>query len=376
MRDCLYLAWKYLLHHRLTTALLVASITLILFLPAALQSIVASAEQHFRFRAKSTPLVIGPRGSALDLVLQSVYFDKPSGETMRFEQLLRVKEQELASVIPLHTKFSARDNQLVGTTQDYLKMRRLRLSSGRTWKMLGECVVGARAAHRLRIQVGDKIPVSQSSAFVLGDAPLRLRVVGLLATTETPDDEVFFTDLETCWIAEGLGHGHTPSAKHGSLQGGQYTDITEENVGSFHFHGDRGRFPMTSMLVMPHDEKCETILLGQYFSPDETVQIIRPSVVIDSLLAKIVMIRSFLFAAIALVSIVTLAMMALVMALSIRLRRSELLTMRKLGCARHRIAAILGSQIALIFLSSLVIASALTLAAHQFGFKLFRFVLL
>ena len=33
MRECFYLAQQYLRHHRLTTAVLVASITLIIYLP-------------------------------------------------------------------------------------------------------------------------------------------------------------------------------------------------------------------------------------------------------------------------------------------------------------------------------------------------------
>ena len=77
MRDSFYLAWQYLRYHRMITAVLVGSITLIIYLPAALQTIVANADEHFRSRADSTPLVVGPRGSSLELVLGSVYFDKP-----------------------------------------------------------------------------------------------------------------------------------------------------------------------------------------------------------------------------------------------------------------------------------------------------------
>jgi putative ABC transport system permease protein len=66
MRDSLFLAWHYLRHHRITTIVLIVSIALILYLPAALQSIVFDAEKHFRARAESTPLVIGPRGSGLE----------------------------------------------------------------------------------------------------------------------------------------------------------------------------------------------------------------------------------------------------------------------------------------------------------------------
>ena len=118
MPDSFYLAWQYLCHHRWTTGILVASITLILFFPAALQSIIASAEQHFRSRADSTPLVIGPRGSSLELVLRSVYFDQPSDEVMRYQQLRRVQAQKMAKVIPLHTRFTARNRQIVGVIVD------------------------------------------------------------------------------------------------------------------------------------------------------------------------------------------------------------------------------------------------------------------
>lgn len=374
MPDSLYLAWQYLRHHRRTTGILVASITLILYLPAALQLIVASAEQHFRSRADSTPLVIGPRGSSLELVLQSVYFEKPSSEVMRFEQLRRVEKQKMATVIPLHTGFTARDAQVVGTTGEYFRARNLRLSTGRGWEMLGECVVGASVANRLGIQLGDKVPVSKSSAFLLSDAPLRLHVVGVLATRETPDDEAIFTDLETCWVVSGLGHGHAAGTKHGSSQATPYTDITKNNVSSFHFHGDRGQFPITSMLVIPEHEKAETILLGQYFSPEETVQIVRPRQVVDSLFAKIVMVRSYLLAAIAMVSLVSVVMIGLVFALSVRLRRSEMVTMWKMGCARHTIASILGCQIAVVFLASAVLAALMTLATNQLGPDLVRYL--
>ena len=83
MGGSLYLAWRYVRHQRATTAVLVASITLIAYLPAALEVIVRNAEQHFRARAVSTPLVVGARGSPLELVLASVYFDEPYEDVLR-----------------------------------------------------------------------------------------------------------------------------------------------------------------------------------------------------------------------------------------------------------------------------------------------------
>ena len=96
MRGSLYLAWQYVRHHRATTAVLIASITLIVYLPAALEVIIDNAEQHFRSRAKSTPLVVGARGSSLELVLASLYFDKPYDGVLRMEHLRRIEKRCLA----------------------------------------------------------------------------------------------------------------------------------------------------------------------------------------------------------------------------------------------------------------------------------------
>ena len=376
MRDSFYLAWQYLRHHRLITVVLIASITLIIFLPAALQVIVSNAETHFRGRADSTPLVVGPRGSALELVLGSVYFDKPCEDVMRLEQLRRIEDQALGQAIPIHCRFEARDCQIVGTTKDYLRLRDLRPALGKIWTMHGECVIGAGVADQLDVQVGDKIPVSTSTAFTLDNPPLRLHVAGVLAAAETPDDGAIFVDLDTTWIIEGLGHGHLSGAKHGSPEAKLYTDITKENVGSIHFHGDRDKFPITAVIVTPATDKAQTILLGQYFSPDETAQIVRPRAVMDSLLERVVMIRSYMIAIIAVISLVTLFMMTLVIVLSIRLRRAELLTMSKIGCSRFTIASILGSQIIIIVAASFAIAATLALLTDTYGPELIRLLIL
>lgn len=376
MRDNFFLAWQYLRHHRLTTAVLVASITLIIYLPAALQSIVKNAEHHFRSRADSTPLVVGPRGSALELVLGSVFFDKPYPDVLRWEQLSRIKTQELGLAIPLHARFLARDRQIVGTTKDYTRMRGLRVARGRLWNMAGECVIGARVADQLKLQLGDKIPVSKSTMFTLDAPPLRLRVVGVLDTSETPDDDAIFVDLDTAWIIEGLGHGHTRGAQHGSAEATLCTDITKENVGSFHFHGDRAKFPITAVIVNPNSDKSQTILLGQYFSPDETAQIVRPREVMDSLLERIVMIRSYMIVIIGMVSLVTLLTMALVIVLSIRLRRAELVTMSKIGCSRFTITSILGTQIAIIITAGTALATVMAILTNAYGAELVRLLVL
>ncbi len=376
MSGSLYLAWHYIRRHRTTTAILVASITLIAYLPAALEVIVDNAEQHFRSRAASTPLVVGARGSPLELVLASLYFDEPQDDVLRMEQLQRIEKQQLGQAIPLHTRFKARDRAVVGTTHNYAQLRNLQTAQGRMWDMLGECVVGSRVAEQLDIRVGSKIPVSAATAFILDNAPLRLNVVGILAANETADDEAIFVDLKTAWIIEGLGHGHASGAQHGSPEAAVYTDITKENVNSFHFHEDEATFPITAIIVVPQSEKADTLLMGQYLSPEATAQIVRPIDVMDNLLAKVLMVRSYLIAIIAVVSLVTLLTISLVIVLSIRLRQGEISTMSKMGCSRFTITSILGSQILIILAISIGSAAVLTLITDAYGRELVRLLIL
>ena len=76
------------------------------------------------------------------------------------------------------------------------------------------------------------------------------------------------------------------------------------------------------------------------------------------------------------IQVTVLLLIALVVALSIRLRRAEIVTMTKMGCSRLSIASILGSQIAIIATLSFGIALALTIATNQFGPELVRWLIL
>ena len=74
MRGSLYLAMRYLAHHWVKTSILVASITLIVFLPMGVRVLISQSADHLTARATATPLIVGSRGSPLELVLNSLYF--------------------------------------------------------------------------------------------------------------------------------------------------------------------------------------------------------------------------------------------------------------------------------------------------------------
>ena len=101
----------------------------------------------------------------------------------------------------------------------------------------------------------------------------------------------------------------------------------------------------------------------------------QPEEVIDSLLAKVVMVRSYMIALVAIVSMVTLLAIVLVVVLSIRLRRDEITTVSKIGCSRGTIASILGSQLLIILVISAVCTFVLTLLTDAYGRELVRWLI-
>jgi putative ABC transport system permease protein len=383
VKEALYLAWRYLAYHRIKTLILVTSITLIVFLPVGLNVLVGQSAAELTARAEATPLLVGAKGSPLELVLNSLYFESDAPELTSYGEVSRVAETGLAEPIPLYVRFRTRDRPIVGTTLAYFEFRKLRFAAGRAMAVLGECVVGARVAASLGIGPGDAMISSPESVFDLaGVYPLRMHVVGVLAPAHTPDDLAVFVDLKTAWIIEGLGHGHqdlaAPEAAAGILSREenritanasvlQYNEITEENIDSFHFHGDLSGNPITALIAVPHSRKSGVLLRGRYQADEEPSQIVRPIAVMNDLLDTILTIQSYVVAAILIVAVATLATAALVFLLSLRLRKREIETMVKIGGSRLSVAAVLVSEVVVVLVLGVALAGGLTLLTSRFG---------
>ncbi len=383
MKDVFYLAWRYLRYNRIKTAVLVASISLILFLPAAMQVLVREAARVLTARADATPLLVGARGSGVDLTLSALYFREPTLPPMLYREVERIDKTGIAAAIPLNLRYTAGGQRIVGTTPEYFDFRGLRIARGRGLALLGECVLGSRAAEALGAGPGDDVLSTPAGAFDVGGSfPLKMKVVGVLAPAGTPDDGAVFADVKTTWVIAGIAHGHTdvtaPRASSGVLSRDEknvvanasvlpYTEITPENIDSFHFHGDRDGFPVDAAIVAPPDRKSGIVLRGRYEEDPGNVQVLVPRAVVDELVDTMFSIRDAVFLVTVGLGIATLATVALVFALSIRLRRREIETMRKIGAPRARLVAVLATEVLLVLMASFAIAAALTAIVSRFG---------
>ncbi len=257
--------------------------------------------------------------------------------------------------------------------------------------MLGECVLGSEAARALAADVGNHVLSSAGSAFdVAGSFPLKMPVVGVLAPTGTADDDIVLVDLKTAWVIAGLAHGHEDvnSAEGDDRRVLQregknvvanasvlsYTEITAENIDSFHFHGDPDAFPIDAVLAVPPSFKAAVLLRGRYEEGDTAVQMVVPSEVVIGLIDTMFSVRDWVMLGSLAVGVGTAMTAALVFALSIRVRRREIETIRKIGGGRRRLATILGAEIVVVIVAAVVIAGVLTAVVSRFGELAVRFV--
>ncbi len=383
MSQTLYLAWRYLRFHPLKTGILVTSIALILFLPVGLRVLVEQSSQQLTARAAVTPLIIGAKGSLLELVLNTLYFRADFPEPMTFAEVERVEQTGMARAIPMYVRFHAQSHPIVGTSLDYFEFRGLKLASGRQMALLGDCVLGSRAAAALGVQPGDTVVSSPESVFDLtGVYPLKMNVAGVLTFSDGPDDDAIFVDLKTAWVVQGLVHGHADlnkpesSAAVLSREGDriianasvvQFNTITEDNIDSFHFHGDLSSYPITAVIVVPPDARSSALLQGRYQSDEELVQVAQPLTVMDELLETVLTIQRFVVAGAVIVGIATLASAALVFLLSLRLRRRERETLFKIGGSRLAVASVMASEIVLVLAAGIAAAGILTFLTSRFG---------
>ena len=284
MRHIWFLAWQAIRFNRLQSAILIIGLAVPLYLPLAVNGLVTRYQAVLLQRAVSTPLVAGGLGSRFDLVLHALYFRGNVPRLLRMADAEAIRATGYAAPIPLYVRYAARHAPMVGTTLDYFAFRGLRLARGEQLLELGDCVLGADTAASLKLAPGDRLMTDPENVFdIAGSYPVKLRVTGVLEPSGTPDDRAVFVDLKTAWLVEGLAHGHSDlaatntdgsvvlsrSATNVTANAAlvEFTEVTPQNISSFHFHGDPDQFPLSAIIPVPQDEESATLLRGRYQGP-------------------------------------------------------------------------------------------------------------
>lgn len=374
--NALFLATSYLRFNWLRSLILVLVAAMILSVPLISQVLLDGARTSLTDRAEATPLVLGNRGSQLDLVMNALYFSDDRAEPVTMAATEEIWDAAMAIPIPLNTAFETNGARIVGTTLDYFDFRNLSITDGRQLAILGEAVLGAAVAERLGLGPDDTVVSAPQNLFDLdGVYPLELNIVGVLAPTGTPDDEAVFVDIATTWVISGIGHGHdgvvAADADTDEVIANaaivEFNRITADNIDSFHFHGDPASYPVSGILVIPDDARAGTILRGRYLDGENPLQIIVPRDVVGELVDRIFRIKSLLDAVTLIVGAAAFAAVALAIFLSYRLRAREMQTAFKLGARPGMILRLLASETVILLALAGLIAFALVYAVQSQG---------
>ncbi len=162
-------------------------------------------------------LVVGAKGSPLQLILSSVYqIDVPTGNIDRAEAERIAKDQRIALAVPLALGDSFRGARIVGTTPDYLALYHAGLAQGAMFAAPLETVIGSEIARATGLGIGDTFTGAHGLAEGGAEhADHPYRVTGILAQTGTVIDRLVITSLESVWavhaVHESAPGGYDPS---------------------------------------------------------------------------------------------------------------------------------------------------------------------
>ena len=203
------LAVKSLRHKPLTT-----SINLLLMaIGIAMMSFVLSASQQLQNGAlrdaQGIDLVVGAKGSPLQLILSSVYhIDIPTGNIPLAAQAQLAQNRMVKKVIPLALGDSYEGFRIVGTTPDYVAHYGGTLTQGKMFEAPLQAVLGAQVAARTGLGLGGSFTGAHGLARggeAHGDAPFS--VIGILKPTGTVLDRLVLTPVTSVWRVHEIEHG-------------------------------------------------------------------------------------------------------------------------------------------------------------------------
>ncbi len=146
-------------------------------------------------------LVIGAKGSPLQLVLSSVlHLDNPTGN-ISYESAKKVGSNPLIkSAVPISYGDNYKGFRIVGTTPEFIELYQASLLRGKLAEGPYEVVIGSAVAQKLKLELG----ASFSSAHGLMENTIdvhdhQLTVVGILNPSKKVIDRLILTTLETVW---------------------------------------------------------------------------------------------------------------------------------------------------------------------------------
>lgn len=229
----LAMAWRYLKFRRLVTFLTVVGIALGVALVCAVLALRHESERALSREAGLYDLVVGGKGSPLQLVLASVYhLDSPTGLLPYTDYGKLRRDPRVLWAAPMGLGDNYAGYRIVGTEAHFFDLPDrngkpfFRLARGHIFEDRFEVVLGSHVAAASGLDIGDTFFGTHGLVDVPGGEVHRdfpYEVSGVLAPTSTAQDRAIFGTLASVWEIH-----ETEDRLHSAIQGTALLSDEEE----------------------------------------------------------------------------------------------------------------------------------------------------
>ncbi len=367
--NLLILSWKYLSFRPLSTGLNAILLAFGLAIITVLLLVQHQFEQKMTRDAAGIDLVVGAKGSPLQLILSSVYhIDFPTGN-IKMEEAQRISRSRLVKqVIPLAMGDNVQGLRILGTNHDYLDLYAVKFAAGKAWEKPFEVTLGAESAKILGLKLGDSFSGSHGISVGSHDHDQHaFTVTGILAPSGKVVDRLVLTSIESVWYTHDEEGGAEPIAS----EVGEDANLAVEEAPDLGM--DPHLLPVAARGFPVTDQDREvTTLLVRYRNPMAAIQLprmINSGTSMQAASPAFEMSRLFELLGVGIsllqglaIALVVIAGLSIFIALynSLKERKYDLAILRTLGASR-------GQLVGLVFLEGISLTSMGALLGIGFG---------
>lgn len=246
------LAWRNIIFKPLNTLLSVVLLTASVAIITLLILLQNQFEDKFNSNIEGVDLVLGAKGSPLQLILSSVYqVDAPTGNISFDSAKVWMEHQYVEKAIPLAFGDNYKGFKILGTTTDYLEKYQLTLNKGKLFKHNFDVVVGSQVAEKLNLNLGDAFFGAHGHA-EQGEVhdSYAYKVVGIANESGKVADNLILCNIPSVWqMHAGHDHDHDHDHDHES----EFTNPPHGEEG--HVHSDDEEHDHGETVNLPHGEE-------------------------------------------------------------------------------------------------------------------------
>jgi putative ABC transport system permease protein len=239
-------------------------------------------EEKFTRNVAGIDMVVGAKGSPLQLILASIYqIDSPTGNISMEEANRSTRSPLVKSTIPLSMGDSYQGYRIVGSNEKYLEHFQAEFETGKIFSKAMEMVVGSKVAKNLGLKVGDAFS-SQHGFDGEGEAhkEKQFKVVGILKTTNSVLDALMITPLESVWAVHDEHHEEEVGKGANALK---LLEEEQPQTGEEHHNGEDSK-EITSLLVKFRNPAMG-MMMARSINQNSTLQTATPAIEINRLFA-------------------------------------------------------------------------------------------